>query len=249
MPSFSIRYESLNIYEHPVSEAVFDFLIKPCHNEFQSLSEVFLNNSLGFPASAYVNTFGFEVDRLRADRPFKELEFSMSTFVNRVSETLPSDSILMPHEERREFENLNFQIDQFLYLRNSLMTEVPVENDLLIWKSGQPLFDYLQLLNKYIYSHMDFDPGVTTVQTPAQDALRLKRGVCQDYTHIFIGHCRNQGIPARYVSGYLSQGYGFAGDLQMHAWPEVWLPGYGWVGFDPTNNLFADDHYVRVAHG
>src|SRR5690606_35595902 len=70
-----------------------------------------------------------------------------------------------------------------------------------------------------------------------------------DYTHIFIGMCRYNGIPACYVSGYLNQGMDFVGSTLMHAWVEAFIPGVGWVGFDPTNNLLVNEHYIKVSHG
>jgi len=61
--------------------------------------------------------------------------------------------------------------------------------------------------------------------------------------------CRLNKIPARYVSGYLNQGAGFTGPSQLHAWVEALIPELGWAGFDATNNLVADHHYIKIAHG
>ncbi len=60
---------------------------------------------------------------------------------------------------------------------------------------------------------------------------------------------RANGIPARYVSGYLDQGHEFTGNAAMHAWAEALLPGTGWIGFDPSNNLLANIHYIKIGHG
>jgi transglutaminase-like putative cysteine protease len=87
------------------------------------------------------------------------------------------------------------------------------------------------------------------VKSTANDALKVKSGVCQDYTHIFISMCRYNGIPARYVSGYLNQGVNFLGNSLMHAWTEAFVPGVGWIAFDPTNNLLVDENYIKVSHG
>ena len=74
----------------------------------------------------------------------------------------------------------------------------------------------------------------------------MGHGVCQDHAHIFIGLARLAGIPTRYVTGYL-----IAGDISpaAHAWAEALVPGLGWVGFDPTNEICPDERYVRVATG
>ena len=73
-------------------------------------------------------------------------------------------------------------------------------------------------------------------------ALEGGGGVCQDYAHIFLALCRLMGIPARYVAGMM------VGEGATHAWTEVWILG-AWIGFDPTNNRLAGDHYIKLSHG
>jgi transglutaminase-like putative cysteine protease len=64
-----------------------------------------------------------------------------------------------------------------------------------------------------------------------------------------LGLLRYNGIPCRYVSGYLHQGQDCVGSAQMHAWIEAYIPNAGWVGFDPTYNRVVDEHYIKVADG
>jgi transglutaminase-like putative cysteine protease len=114
--------------------------------------------------------------------------------------------------------------------------------------------DPLSLLKEItakMYDAFDYVPESTAVDSPIDDALRARQGVCQDYTHIMLALLRPLGIPARYVSGYL---YSHVGETRStpgasHAWVEALLPGLGWIGFDPTNNLIADLHHIRVAIG
>lgn len=96
-----------------------------------------------------------------------------------------------------------------------------------------------------------YQPAVTNVHTTMQQALRLKQGVCQDFAHVMLGLCRAQGLPARYVSGYIYNGPAdqLKGAQATHAWVEVWIPGFNWVGLDPTNNHPADGRYVKAATG
>jgi transglutaminase-like putative cysteine protease len=96
---------------------------------------------------------------------------------------------------------------------------------------------------------LEYSPESTDVNTPIDEVLRLKKGVCQDFAHLFISVCRSNKIPARYVSGYLNQGADFTGSSQLHAWVEALIPELGWIGFDATNNLVADHHYIKIAHG
>jgi transglutaminase-like putative cysteine protease len=94
-------------------------------------------------------------------------------------------------------------------------------------------------------------PAVTHVHTTMQEALRLRQGVCQDFAHVMIGLCRALAIPARYVSGYLYNGPAdqLKGAQASHAWVEVYIPGVGWRGLDPTNQQQVDRRYVKIASG
>jgi transglutaminase-like putative cysteine protease len=92
----------------------------------------------------------------------------------------------------------------------------------------------------------------TSVNSPIEDALRSRKGVCQDFAHVMIALVRGAGIPCRYVSGYLYHDGDSAlapGDGATHAWVEALLPSAGWVGFDPTTNRLAGERHIRTAIG
>lgn len=95
---------------------------------------------------------------------------------------------------------------------------------------------------------MSFDTGPTHAATTATEAFALRRGVCQDLTHVFIAAARSLGIPARYVSGYFCRADGAVQEAG-HAWAEAKTPGLGWIAFDPANGICATDAYVRAAVG
>ena len=98
----------------------------------------------------------------------------------------------------------------------------------------------------WVASTMNYEAGVTTVQTTAAEALALRHGMCQDYAHVMIAICREAGLAARYVSGHL------LGEGGSHAWVEVLLPhrdGYCAHAFDPTNNRRLHMGYITVAVG
>ena len=110
----------------------------------------------------------------------------------------------------------------------------------------------LRRLTEEIYARFEYSPQSTQVDSPIDDALRERRGVCQDFAHIFIALTRPLGIPARYVSGYLFHHTGSSDrstDGASHAWVEAFVPPIGWIGFDPTNNLIAEQRHIRVAIG
>ncbi|MGH6735024.1 MAG: transglutaminase family protein [Methyloceanibacter sp.] len=96
---------------------------------------------------------------------------------------------------------------------------------------------------------VDYRPGDTHVHTTGAEALEQGSGVCQDQAHIFCAVCRALGIPARYVSGYLTHGLGHDAHAASHAWAEALVDSLGWVGFDPTNRACPDESYIRTAVG
>ena len=106
-------------------------------------------------------------------------------------------------------------------------------------------------LMEFIHREWEYQPDATTASTHMEEVLHNRRGVCQDFAHLMIGLCRSLGIPARYVSGYLYNGpeAHLRGAQASHAWCEVFLPGHGWFGFDPTNNIAAEEWHVKIATG
>jgi transglutaminase-like putative cysteine protease len=98
-----------------------------------------------------------------------------------------------------------------------------------------------------IHETVEYRAGATTAETTAEQAFELKAGVCQDHAHCFISAARAMGLPARYISGYMLDGSDM--NAASHAWAEAHVPGLGWVGFDPANDICPDERYVRIASG
>jgi transglutaminase-like putative cysteine protease len=107
----------------------------------------------------------------------------------------------------------------------------------------------LHRLLTMLHAEITFDTDPTHAGTTASEAFALKRGVCQDLTHIFIACSRHLGLPARYIGGYFRRNDGVVLQEAGHAWAEVFVADLGWVGFDPTNGISTTDAHVRVAVG
>lgn len=113
------------------------------------------------------------------------------------------------------------------------------------------VFQQASAIMEWIHQSFRYEPGATGVKAHVAESFALKRGVCQDFTHVMLGMCRSIDLPARYASGYLYNGPKdtLVGAQASHAWCEVYLPAAGWIGFDPTNNTLADERYVKIAVG
>ncbi|WP_217914568.1 transglutaminase family protein [Miltoncostaea marina] len=113
---------------------------------------------------------------------------------------------------------------------------------------GDDVLGWARALEGGVNAAIVYEPGVTAVDTPVEEVVRVGRGVCQDMAHLMIACARQRGLAARYVSGWLHLP-GHQGPGESHAWVEVAIPGAGWVEFDPTHPEPAHEHYVRVAVG
>jgi Transglutaminase-like superfamily/Bacterial transglutaminase-like N-terminal region len=248
---YQILYHTHNSYEEPVKEATFAFLVAPCQDAHQTVRHLSFRNSLGEESFQYRNAFGFEVKCIRSAKRFTEFEFHMQVEVEKKPKALlPEGQLSVPQEQEILASPKTF-IDHHLFLGfDKYTTLAPAWRDRVLWRHPeQPVFDFLQQLNTYIYQLLQFDPVPTHVHTTVNEVLELGRGVCQDYTHLFLTMARLNKIPCRYVSGYLNQGSNLTGAAVMHAWVEAFLPSQGWFGFDPTNNLLTDVNYIKAAHG
>ena len=139
-----------------------------------------------------------------------------------------------------------------VFLRTTALTgSGPAIDRLAEWLQAgeEPALDKLHRLAARLHDEMRFDAEATGVETAAEQAAAEGHGVCQDFTHIFIGVARRLGIPARYVSGHLYRRDGAHAQEAGHAWAEGWVEDLGWVAFDAVNGICADDAYVRVACG
>jgi transglutaminase-like putative cysteine protease len=150
-----------------------------------------------------------------------------------------------------------FDLDVMQYLCASALT--PASADIadyarISFPVGRPVLEGGMDLALRIFGDFKFDPKATDVATPTAHAFKLRRGVCQDFSHVALSCLRALRIPCRYVSGYLltrpPPGQNkLQGADASHAWISIWAPETGWVDFDPTNGLIVQDEHVTVAYG
>ncbi|MBB4102103.1 transglutaminase family protein [Allorhizobium borbori] len=122
-------------------------------------------------------------------------------------------------------------------------------------KPGMTVREAAYEICKRVYTDFKYDPEATTVDSTPQEAFKMKRGVCQDFSHVMIVALRSLGIPAGYVSGFLRTipppgKERLEGADAMHAWVRVWCgESLGYIELDPTNNIVAGTDHIVVAYG
>ena len=248
---YSVTYAAENQYESVVNDAYWQFLIIPEENDTQELVSVDFYNSLKAVNQFSINGFGFKTIRVHPKQKFEEISFK-ATFKLIKKEVDPFNFNLLPSisEEYNSINSFEFKIDFESYLKNTLYTTLPAKDETIyIFDTCKSVFENLQHLNHWVFFHIYFKTGVTTVSTLLEEVIDNRHGVCQDFAHLFCAIARKNNVPVRYVSGYLHQGNNYFGDSQMHAWVEAFVPNVGWVGFDPTNDILANNDHIKVAHG
>jgi transglutaminase-like putative cysteine protease len=119
-------------------------------------------------------------------------------------------------------------------------------------RNKHDLMETLFAINLALHRELKYSPGSTTLRTTPYDVFILKKGVCQDFANLFVCMARLLGIPARYACGYLYVGEDDKDTIaccSSHAWVELYIPHFGWKGFDPTNGTLSHLDHVRLAYG
>ncbi|WP_232465148.1 transglutaminase family protein [Oleiphilus messinensis] len=120
--------------------------------------------------------------------------------------------------------------------------------------SERPIVEAIAAFTKQIFSEFSYQTGATHVDTPIDVVWQTRKGVCQDFAHIAVSGLRSIGLIAAYVSGYIVTNppegeEKLQGTDASHAWYAVFIPGYGWLHSDPTNDMWVRDEHITVALG
>jgi transglutaminase-like putative cysteine protease len=167
--------------------------------------------------------------------------------------TINVEGLIETHDTGGVLRGTDERFPPSFFLRSTSLTEVnpamAAFSRELRSESEDDVLGFLHALMVQINEHMTFDEDPTNSGTSAQEAFGLKRGVCQDYAHVFIACARAAGVPARFVSGHFLRSDGVVHQQAGHAWAETFVRDLGWIGFDPANGICTTDAHARVAIG
>jgi transglutaminase-like putative cysteine protease len=251
MPQFKIHHVTRYSYEVPVRDSANKIILFPIKDEFQTVLKQDLTIT-GEPAvDIYKDYYGNEVGSFMFAVPHTELVIDSKIEVITKSRTLPDDTV-RKEEQWSTLQAIRYQVPFIDFLKQEICEAVhEMKRDAQVEQRLQvtPLVA-AQKLNEYVYKEFQYIQGVTSVETTPDEIWKLKAGVCQDFAHILLIMLRMTGIPARYVSGYICPNHnGMRGEGATHAWVEAYIPAYGWLGLDPTNNCIVNDLHIRLAVG
>lgn len=251
-----IRHVTQYRYASLVRESVMEVWMQPQKSARQRLVSFDLDLDPPAQVFSYPDSFGNAVYHFDVPQPHDKLTITARSAV----ETQPA-APQPDHLDRGEWDRLRSEFlrgENFDFLHphgfareSAALHQYMAEHDLDAIRSRDPL-TAVRELSKLIYDSFGYEAGVTRADSPIDDVLAARKGVCQDFAHVMITICRLWGIPARYVSGYLftDRKHGDRSDPDAtHAWVEVFLPSLRWIGFDPTNNTPATERHVACAVG
>ena len=257
---YQIRHSTRYRYEHPVGSSYQSLHLTPRQFDRQSVetSSIVVSPE---PLSAETRTdfFGNRVTDLFIRDPHEELTILAESSVSVRS----NDDILLDLSPswdqtaelaRLATTNEAMEAGRFCFPSPQITLSGVHEYSAALFTSGKPLLRLAMELTEQIYRDFQYRGGVTDVYTPVPEVLQARAGVCQDFAHLGLACFRAHGVPARYVSGYLltqpAQGQPrLTGADASHAWFSVWCPEFGWVDFDPTNNIQTQAEHITLGWG
>jgi len=252
---YRAKHITRHIYEEPVAQSVNELRLTPREFGPQRVKEFRVTVE---PEPALWRTrkdwFGNEITTFSIFEPHDRFTVTANSVVEveaRPAGVLPT----VRWEEAREqlaagLDDPSLEASEFIYSSPFVPTSVELAAFARpVFPAGRPLVEALEDLSKRVYKEFAYVPKSTSIDMPLADILKNRKGVCQDFAHVMIGALRSLRLAARYVSGYLRSGANYQGAEASHAWVAAFVPGAGWLHFDPTNNVIPSDGHVTIGWG
>lgn len=262
MPAYRVTHTTRYRHPAPATAAWQSLHLQPRPEPAQTLAGFELE--LSPPAAdlaARTDAFGNTQHVFTLREPHPVLTITSRSRVLRAAPATPRPGLTpaLPAVRAQTVAAINrgadFALEQFLHA-SPRVPLLPAARDLAIGLDADdpPVLAWLLALGERFAADFTFDATATAVGTPISDVLRDRRGVCQDFAHVFLSCLRQHGVPAAYVSGYLltTPPPGeprLLGADASHAWVSIHVPGSGWIDYDPTNHCLVGSGHIVVARG
>jgi transglutaminase-like putative cysteine protease len=251
MPKFRIHHKTKYSYDKPVRDSANQIVLYPIRDEYQEVLKHELQITGDPEVEVFKDYYGNEIGSFTHAEPHTELIIDSRVEVI----THPKPAPTGQDTDDREWAQLQGLRNQtpyidFLKLEEFSSLQEVRETAHRVRSQSTTVEDAARQLNAYVYGQFKYIKGITSVETTLDEVWMLRAGVCQDFAHVLLIMLRLIQLPARYVSGYICPNSGpMRGEGATHAWVETYLPSYGWIGMDPTNNCLVNGMHVRLAVG
>ncbi|HWE86174.1 MAG TPA: transglutaminase family protein [Terracidiphilus sp.] len=254
MNFYSIRHLTRYRYSHPVSESIMETRMHPRSDAQQHCLTFTLSVSPRCRVFAYRDHLGNHVHHFDIPGEHSHLVIVAESVVEAQNMAEPPEAL--GGEAWDALDEMAREGDYWeMLLPSTFAVATPalmgLAEKLDARRRDDPL-TVVRQVNHRLFEYFDYVPRHTRVDSPIDEAIMSGKGVCQDFAHTMIAMLRHVGIPSRYVSGYLYRGRednDRSTPDATHAWVEALLPGVGWMGFDPTNDLAAGRRHIRTSIG
>jgi transglutaminase-like putative cysteine protease len=251
MPTFYIKHLTKYNYTNIVIDSASQIMLYPIADEFLKVTSQNIKVNSNPQIATRVDFYNNTVGSFMLIEPHDYLSIVSEIEVITTEKMYPNDS--KPVKAQWEFLKTITHKPEFIdFLKYKTFDGTNEIFELIKSKNLEVLSPYRIVLEfcEYIYTNFKYIQGITSVDSKLDHVWKLKAGVCQDFTNILLQMVRMLGIPARYVSGYICPNdAGSRGEGATHAWIEAYIPFYGWLGIDPTNNSIANQYHVKLAVG
>ncbi|CAA6678538.1 MULTISPECIES: transglutaminase family protein [unclassified Lentimonas] len=253
---FRVSHTTQYKYSQPASESFAELRVWPQSNASQQVLKRELIVKPDTVIDHYVDYFGNNVEFFSI--PYRHGELTVTSVAEVETCVVNPPAVVLETqvgEARQIFNSAQYQHYEFLQPSSLVPLNQHQSIRKRFFKQADEIGKALLELNSWIFKSFEYESGVTDISTPISQVVKERRGVCQDFAHLMLAILRSNGIPARYVSGYIEAFDPDLVDPEMigaaasHAWVEVYLPGGTWWGLDPTNNQTAGERHVVVAVG
>ncbi|MFN7117344.1 MAG: transglutaminase domain-containing protein [Saprospiraceae bacterium] len=251
MPFYRIQHITRYTYPAPAIDGINQIMLFPIQDAHQEVQNHELRITNNPSVEEFFDHFGNKVGIFSLVKPHHELTIrsEIEIFTHTIN---PPEDVLPATDQWQELSRLQEEFPFMDFLKREILDS---KNDILamlntlVSKADTPM-TVVKRLAEYIFQTFDYQQGITSVETSVDEIWKLKAGVCQDFAHLMLVMLRKFDIPARYVSGYICpKNHDLRGEGATHAWVEAYIPFYGWLGVDPTNNCLVSDRHVRLAVG
>lgn len=250
MAIFRIHHVTRYEYDRPVKESVNEIKIFP----YKCPEQEILQHDLLITGQPEIHTFtdywGNKSGNFNLLPPHKVLTIESKLLVRTTASSqlqINFHSTFAQLQEEMAGHLLLLELAQ----PDIIKTQSAINNIITVIKQpGKSVAAVTEHCSEYIFKNFKYLKGITNIETTVDELLQHRAGVCQDFAHIMLHILRSCGIPCRYVSGYICPNKdGMRGEGATHAWVEAWIPGYGWAGIDPTNNVWVTNKHVKLSVG
>ncbi|MFM7617198.1 MAG: transglutaminase domain-containing protein [Actinomycetes bacterium] len=251
-----VRYRSVFAYTEEITESHNELRACPATDAYQRLIDYRVTVDPSSRIFSYTDAWGTRVEAFGVRGVHERMVVTADATVETSPRPLPTATTTLA-----DLQDATFRDGHIEYLQRDRHTDGGERLRAIareqVERGGPDVVGAALAIHRFVGGSIRYTPGATLVGIAVDDVLTGGVGVCQDYAHLAVTMCRAADLPARYVSGYLFTDHDASGEIpdgeavvvQTHAWIEVAIPGWGWLGLDPTNGQLAGERHIKIGHG